>query len=456
MPKIGMRMIKTSIAVAICLLIYLLRGKQGVPVFSTIAAMICMQPYVENSKTVAFNRIIGTLTGAVMGILVSYFIREIPQKYEFLQYLIISAAVIPAMYITVLLKKTGASAMAGVVLLGVTLSIGNYPPMVDAFNRSFETIVGILVSLGVNAVHLPRQKREEFFFVTGFDGALYDEKRHLTPYSVFELNQLLNDGIKFTIATERTPATLMSEIGGLHLKLPVIAMDGAVLYDLNEKRYLACNGLSKEMTKKICEYLQEKDFHYFLNVVLQDVLLIYYRDFHNEEERKLYERARKSPYRNYVYGDVPEEGIPVYFLLVLKNEDADEVEQELRQMEGAEELLFLRDRSETPPDYCHLKIYHKNATKEYMVRRLLESVSGMGNRKVVAFGSNKNDISLMNWADLSYATADATPEAKAVADYQLRGHHGDGVVRTILYLYEPLPWEKIPPRRRKEKGEQKK
>ena len=51
MPKIGMRMIKTSIAVAICLLIYLLRGKQGVPVFSTIAAMICMQPYVENSKT---------------------------------------------------------------------------------------------------------------------------------------------------------------------------------------------------------------------------------------------------------------------------------------------------------------------------------------------------------------------------------------------------------------------
>lgn len=98
-------MIKTSIAVAICLLIYLLRGKQGVPVFSTIAAMICMQPYVENSKTVAFNRIIGTLTGAVMGILVSYLVQGIPERYEFLEYLVISAAVIPAMYITVLLKR---------------------------------------------------------------------------------------------------------------------------------------------------------------------------------------------------------------------------------------------------------------------------------------------------------------------------------------------------------------
>ena len=118
-----------------------------------------------------------------------------------------------------------------------------------------------------------------------------------------------------------------------------------MLYDLNEKRYLACNGLSKEMTRKICDYLQGKNFHYFLNVVLQDVLLIYYRDFHKEEEQKLYERARKSPHRNYVYGDVPEEGIPVYFLLVLKNEDIDLAERELRQLEGAEELLFLRDRS---------------------------------------------------------------------------------------------------------------
>ena len=142
MPKIGMRMIKTSIAVAICLLIYLLRGKQGVPVFSTIAAMICMQPYVENSKTVAFNRIIGTLTGAVMGLVVVYLTQWIPPKYEFLQYLVISAAVIPAMYITVLLKKTGASAMAGVVLLGVTLSTGNYPPVVDAFNRSLKPMLG--------------------------------------------------------------------------------------------------------------------------------------------------------------------------------------------------------------------------------------------------------------------------------------------------------------------------
>ncbi len=453
MPKIGMRMVKTAIAVAICLAIYQLRGEQGVPVFSTIAALICMQPQVENSVTVAFNRIVGTLIGAAMGLLVLYLLQWIPEAYDWMSGLVISLAMIPTLYLTVVLKKTGAAAMAGVVLLSVTLAESMYGPVIDALNRSFETIVGIVVSLVVNVVHLPRQRREEFFFVTGFDGALYHEKNHMSPYSVFELNQMLNDGIKFTIATERTPASLMSELGDLHLKLPVIAMDGAVLYDLNEKRYLACNGLSKEMTQRICDLLRKKELHYFLNVVLQDVLLIYYHEFRNEEEQKLYERARSSPYRNYVYGDVPEEGIPVYFLLVVKKEDADVAQQEIQQLEGAEELLFLRDTSETPEGYCHLKIYHKNATKEYMVRRLLENVTGMGNRKVVAFGSNKNDVSLMQWADLSYATAEASADVKAAADYQLRGKGGDSIVRTILHLYEPLLWEKVPVRRRVERGE---
>ena len=453
MPKIGMRMVKTAIAVAICLAIYQLRGEQGVPVFSTIAALICMQPQVENSVTVAFNRIVGTLIGAAMGLLVLYLLQWIPEAYDWMSGLVISLAMIPTLYLTVVLKKTGAAAMAGVVLLSVTLAESMYGPVIDALNRSFETIVGIVVSLVVNVVHLPRQRREEFFFVTGFDGALYHEKNHMSPYSVFELNQMLNDGIKFTIATERTPASLMSELGDLHLKLPVIAMDGAVLYDLNEKRYLACNGLSKEMTQRISDLLRKKELHYFLNVVLQDVLLIYYHEFRNEEEQKLYERARSSPYRNYVYGDVPEEGIPVYFLLVVKKEDADVAQQEIQQLEGAEELLFLRDTSETPEGYCHLKIYHKNATKEYMVRRLLENVTGMGNRKVVAFGSNKNDVSLMQWADLSYATAEASADVKAAADYQLRGKGGDSIVRTILHLYEPLLWEKVPVRRRVERGE---
>lgn len=441
MPRVGMRMIKTSLAVAICFLLYFARGEEGVPVFSTIAAIICMQPYVENSLQAAFNRIIGTMVGAVFALLVLYLIRFIPWEYRILRYMTISFAIIPVMYVTVLLKRRGASALAGIVLLSICLSNGGRPPIIDAVNRSVETIIGILVSLGVNSLHLPRKKAEDCLFVTGFDGALYDEKTGISPYVSFELKQMLQNGLAFTIATERTPASLLADVKGLNLNLPVIAMDGAVLYDLKEKRYLATNGLRKEVVDAICTLLRVRGYHYFLNVVWQDVLLIYYKKFKNEVEQKLYETARRSPYRNYVYGDMPEEGIVVYILLVLKDEEADALEQEVRAMDTDHELHFLRDKSETPEGYCHWKIYHKNATKEYMLKRLMLDIP---QKKCVAFGSNKNDLSMLAVADLSFATADAIPEAVQAAHRQLKGHGGDSIVRQIFHLYERLPWEKLP------------
>ena len=121
-PRVGMRMVKTALAVAICFFLYVLRGEEGVPIFSTIAAIICMQPYAENSIQVSINRIIGTLLGAVFALLVLYLIQYIPYQVRILRYLVISFAVIPVMYVTVLLKRTGASALAGIVLLSVCLS----------------------------------------------------------------------------------------------------------------------------------------------------------------------------------------------------------------------------------------------------------------------------------------------------------------------------------------------
>ena len=444
LPRVGLRMIKTSLAVCICFLIYFLRGEEGAPVFSTIAAIICMQPQVENSRQAAFNRIVGTLVGAVFAILIVYLVREIPWYYRIFRYVVISLTIIPVMYVTVLLKKTGATALAGIVLLSTCLSNAGQPPIVDAMNRSVETIIGILVSLVVNGLHLPRRYSDDCLFVTGFDGALYDEKEGITPYVLFELNQLIHDGMPFTIATERTPASLVSDLKDVELQLPVIAMDGAVLYDVKDKRYRATNGLDRELADAICAHADKKGYHYFRNVVWENVLLIYYndfKDFKNEAEKQTYLSNRRSPYRNYVNGEVPENGIIVYILLVLKDAEADTLEAELQEMDTNQELLFLRDKSETPEEYCHLKIYHKNATKEYMLQRLLEEIP---QKKYVAFGSNKNDVSMLAAADLSFATADAIPEVVAAANEQLKGYGGDSIVRKISHLYERLPGQKLP------------
>ena len=43
-------------------------------------------------------------------------------------------------------------------------------------------------------------------------------------------------------------------------------------------------------------------------------------------------------------------------------------------------------------------------------------------------------------ADFSFATADAIPEVKQAADFQLKSASTDAVVRSIFHIYEPMPW----------------
>lgn len=43
-PLPGQRIFRSAAAVGVCLAIYLLRGSQGIPFYSAIAALQCMQP----------------------------------------------------------------------------------------------------------------------------------------------------------------------------------------------------------------------------------------------------------------------------------------------------------------------------------------------------------------------------------------------------------------------------
>ena len=145
MPKIGMRIVKTAIAVFLCFLIDLLRNHQGVPFYSAIAAILCMQPFVSNSVKVAFNRSVGTFIGGLFGMLVLLAERAwLPKGMPILQYLIVSLCIVVLIYLTVVLKKTSASYITCVVFLSVTISHGaDVNPYLFAINRIIDTLIGI-------------------------------------------------------------------------------------------------------------------------------------------------------------------------------------------------------------------------------------------------------------------------------------------------------------------------
>ena len=82
LPAVGQRIVRSSIAVALCFVLYYIRGKQGIPFYSALAVLQCIQPYNFNMKEMAKKRTIGTFVGAFWGTIVIYYLhyREVSMQ----------------------------------------------------------------------------------------------------------------------------------------------------------------------------------------------------------------------------------------------------------------------------------------------------------------------------------------------------------------------------------------
>ncbi|HBR09194.1 MAG TPA: hypothetical protein DD735_09925 [Clostridiales bacterium] len=157
---VGLRIIKTVIAVYICAIIGYLRGGVSI-VFSMITVIICMQSTKDKSLLFAFNRIIGTIIGGALGAICLFFsqLSGVINNLPF-YYLIIALMLIPLMEITLLIRKPSTTAFSCIVFLSVTvMRIGDASALEYAANRTLETLIGIVVALLVNWI-IPKSKHE--------------------------------------------------------------------------------------------------------------------------------------------------------------------------------------------------------------------------------------------------------------------------------------------------------
>lgn len=403
LPGVGQRIIRSVCAVFLCFAAYNLRGKRGIPFYSALAALQCIQPYMESSAKMAKQRISGTFVGAAWGLIVLLLmVSNYKLQETMLNYALISLMTGAVLYTTVLLGNKNASYFSCVVFLSITVNhLTDENPYLFVYNRVMDTLIGVGLAIIVNSIHLPRVKRKDVLFISGVDASLLTKNNKLTPYSQVELNRLIDSGANFTISTGRTPATLMESVGGIHLKLPVIVMDGAAIYDINENAYLETNAMSSMQGQRMAGLLEENNLNYFANVIIDNVLVIYYEKLENQAEQDIVKRLGRSPYRNYVKRRLPETEEVVYFLSVSETERIDAAYRRFREQGLEQEYRFAIYESKDQPGYAYMRIYHREANRENMRERLKEMLhfekcttfgSIAGNCDVLIRDSDKNEM----------------------------------------------------------------
>ncbi len=372
----GQRIIKTSLAVTLCLLFYyLLKGYQGgsMPAEAAITAIICVQPYVHDTKESGLNRLFGTIIGAVCGflfLLTMHLFPTLGTNRSFL-YLLMGIGTLVALHSAVLIHLPDASGLAAIVFVCVVIA---YPeidsPLDQAFRRILDVLLGAGAAILVNAIHLPRirQLNKVFFIPMSYLADTFSSQ--LLPPVMFRLQSLLSKGAKICLMSEHAPTFQTAQFGNVKFNVPMIVMDGAAIYDPNENVYLSTTNLAPASCRWLMKYLE--DYSYFIYTVHRDRNCIYHHGELTELEDTVYRYLKRSPYRYYLDDDHFSVSDVVYIKLVTTSEQASRLQHELEPM-----LKKMKLRSVIRPqpgleEGCSLYFYAAHADIEHAQAHLIQ------------------------------------------------------------------------------------
>ena len=430
MPRIGLRNIKTAIAVFLCLALfivlmgidYLINGsfiqatKWYTPFFASIAAAYSVAPNKESSLKQAKVRIIASIIGGLFGIAIVFIYTKLFNKnwpfsqinafgkvdYNGSSESFILSFIFPAIlvllssvfviYICLLTKQKNAAFVSVLTLTAVMCSLGT-DPIIYGFNRILSTIIGVLFALAVNLFHIPHHKNVNDLYVVGIDGIYSTDDKKVDGYINYTLNNLAYYKANICLFTTKTPTTLIPMFNNVKLNAPILCMSGAALYDTNNKKYLYEEKIKSDVANKIRNSLEEKGITPIVNLIDENVLYTYCECANNEMMKVYFDERRNSAYSCFVPHKAPYADV-LYMVLIVKNDRVDNFLTMIKEIGVDDQIKILMydfySLDGVYSDYKYIKIYNKNITK----LNALDYINNNGKKVGIITDDNASHLAL--------------------------------------------------------------
>ena len=261
-------------------------------------------------------------------------------------------------------------------------------------------------------------------YVTDLDGTLLRSDTTISEYSEATLNRLMNEGVMFTYATARSYASASPLVKNLELRCPAVIFNGVFVVDPQTGRHLIENVYSKE-----CQRLA-RDFFVRENIAP----LVY--SYIDGNERVSYLESRIGDVANYVNSRKNDKRMrpvssydelfcgDIFYFTVIDPRNTELLDSVFTRENG-----FSRNvQRDTYDDMIWYEIYDKSASKANAVLQVKNLLNA---DKLVCFGDNLNDVSMIRAADVGVAVENACDELKALSDVVIESNNNDGVAKYI-------------------------
>ncbi len=266
-------------------------------------------------------------------------------------------------------------------------------------------------------------------YISDLDGTLLNKNIELSQHTINSLNKLIDNGLNFTVATARTAATVTKILEPLNIQIPIILMNGVIIYHLATKKYLKVHTLSNEIVSNIATVMEKYNLSPFMYEIKDNILSTYYQLLKNEAMNNFYServtRYNKRFTKINKLSDVSYSNI-IYFALLDTKDALEPAYTELQKIDGIS-AAFYKDIY-TTDEIWYLEVFSSSATKYNGVKFLREEY---GYDYLVGFGDNLNDIPLFQGCDETCAVSNAKDELKQIANHITESNEENGVVTFI-------------------------
>ena len=271
---------------------------------------------------------------------------------------------------------------------------------------------------------------EKTLYITDLDGTLLNSCKEVSEFTSDCINTLIAKGVNFSIASARSAVLTVRLLSGLNINVPVVLMNGVVIYDLCRSKYIKTEYIPVDAVNAVLSILNEFDITGFMYAVRNDNLITYYENLDSSANRDFYDERVKKYYKSFEQVDSflnkTKSSSIIYFSLIDEYERLSMVLKDLKDQPDIDMVLYKDIYTE---NLWYLEIYSINASKYNAVRYIREYYNF---DKIIGFGDNLNDIPLFKACDECYAVSNAVYELKEKATGIIADHNSDGVARFIV------------------------
>lgn len=263
-------------------------------------------------------------------------------------------------------------------------------------------------------------------YATDLDGTLLRSDMSISDESAEALNRLIEGGVLFTFATARSFSSAAPLLKKLHLSCPAVTFNGVFVIDPKTGEHI----IENIFTPKSLDIARE----YFVSNGMAPLVYSYI----DGRERVSFLKDRISEVRGYVEPRIKDkrlrpvsgyeelfEGRVFYFTLLDPKQDIAEM-YEVFSRENGFSTSMMHDTYNK--EQIWFEIFSRNASKASAILQVLELTHA---DRLVCFGDNNNDISMITAADIGVAVANACGELKSAADIVI-GNNDEGAVAEFI------------------------